>query len=283
MFLKGMLGLGDNIYQRAIVRELGPLSLVTSWPQLYVDLPVQCVRPHTSLRTQQKNAARGDLSWYGAPRREQAISFGYGGEGTILQSLLDCLNIQRTKLIFDGPPVAKLDCRPYILMRPATLRHEWRADARNPLPEYLCQAADALKEHFQIISVADLQPPFEWHVGDLPFAHETYHHGELRLEDLLALVAGAAGVVGGVGWLAPAAVAYKVPMLLIYGGWGHANGPQRILDPRMDTSLLVQAMPDAYCPCNDRAHNCARTISNFGEHLANFIQLTQSKQTSVAS
>jgi hypothetical protein len=283
MFLKGMLGLGDNIYQRAVIRELGPLRLVTPWPQLYADLPVRCVNPNTNLRTQRKNAGRDDLPWYGAPRNTKPQIIGYGGQGTILGSLMQSVNLQRRKIVFDGPPVPKLDRKPYILIRPATVRQEWRADARNPLPEYLCQAADALKDHYQIISVADLKEEHEWAVGDLPFAHETYHKGELRLEDLLALTAGAAGVVGGVGWLAPAAVAYRVPLLLVYGGWGAANGPQRIFDPRMDTTLVTQALPDAYCQCNDRGHNCARTITNFGEHLANFIRHTQGKETSMGS
>ena len=56
----GMHGLGDNIYQRAHVRQAvangSEIYLTTPWPQLYADLPgVRCVRPNSHLRTQAKN------------------------------------------------------------------------------------------------------------------------------------------------------------------------------------------------------------------------------------
>ena len=40
MIVRGMKGLGDNIYQRAFVKRLpGPVYLETPWPELYEDLP----------------------------------------------------------------------------------------------------------------------------------------------------------------------------------------------------------------------------------------------------
>lgn len=266
-----MYGLGDNIYQRAVVRELGPVSLYTPWPQLYADLPdVQCLRPVTSLRTQARNAARRDLQFSTSSARGPQKRIGYGAGGTMLASMMASVGLRRNKIDFSGPPVKPACYEPYILIRPATIRTEWRADARNPDPQYLVAAAESLQDRYTIISVADLKPGVEWPVEPLPFAHIRYHAGELTLEYLLSLVAGAAGVIGGVGWLLPAAVAYKTPMLLVYGGWGAVNGPQRTIDPRMPAGNIVSAMPENFCMCDNRAHACPRTIGNFDATLGKF-------------
>jgi len=130
--LSGMLGLGDNIYQRAVVRELGAVHLVTSWPQLYADLPgVRCVRPTTRLRTQSKNAARDDLTWSTVSRGTAPRRIGYDGRDTILASLMRSAGIAPARVTFDGPPVEAREGR-YILVRPATVRTEWPAASRNP-------------------------------------------------------------------------------------------------------------------------------------------------------
>lgn len=279
--LKGMLGLGDNLYQRAVVRELGPVELETSWPQLYADLPVRCIRPNTKLRTQAKNAERAGVVW-ASSTSPMHRHFGYDGQGTILASLLRSAGIKRQQVDFTGPATGAKPTR-NILVRPATVRSEWRADSRNPDPWYIAQAVDLLKEDFNIISIADLEEGKEWALGPLPFAHETYHKGEIPIEELLKLVDGAAGVVGGVGWAVPACVAYNTPMLLLYGGWGCMNGPQRLFDPRMDTSKIVQAKPDKFCPCNDRAHACSKHISHLGDYVETFYRLAEARSPAMVA
>lgn len=266
-----MLGLGDNFYQRCVIRQVpGRHQLVTAWPQLYAGLSVECVRPRTGLRTQSKNVARDDLPWVsrpmGMPRRVHYV----GQPGTMLEGLCTAFRVRHESMVFDGPPVKPRKDGKYIVVRPATVRTEWRADARNPMPEYLSRAVDALRSEYRIVSVADLQDGQEWAVGDLPYADQRYHRGEMQIEELLSLVAGAAGVIGGVGWLAPAAVAYQVPMLLVFGGWGLHNGPQRIFDRRMDTSRIEQAIPDRFCMCGSASHHCDKTISRIDDHIERF-------------
>lgn len=270
LYLKGMQGLGDNIYQRAVVRELTVVHdiwLETPWPELYADLPIHCVRVETQLRTQAKNVARR-TEWAVPPRELKPRQITYSGaDGSQLEGLCAALGVKADRLTFDLPPLPEQDREPYIVIRPATVRTEWPAEARNPLPEYLAMAAETLRRHFRIVSVADLSPGAEWPVLPLPYADETYHAGELGVEELLALIAGAAGVVGGVGWLVPAAVAARVPMFLIYGGWGRSNGPARIFDRRMDVSLIEQAIPDRFCGCGNRNHACDKRISGIGEQI----------------
>lgn len=281
---RGMLGMGDNFYQRAVVRELGEIQLITPWPQLYADLPVRCIRPATLLRTQRKNLERPDMP-YRRPTRGTEHRLGYGGPGpTVVESMCRSVGLVRETLDF-SMPLAGLPVKPVLLVRPATVRREWPAANRNPRPEYLAAACDALRDEFRIISVADLEPGEEWLVGDAPFAHETYHHGELQLEDLLQVLEGSAGAVGGVGWLLPACVAYQVPMLCIYGGWGVYNSPQRLLDPRMPAGLVVNAVPDHLCMCSSNLHDCDRTINPtvLEASIERFKQLARARATGVAA
>lgn len=63
MIVKTMLGMGDNLWSRplvlALAREYSPLTLITPWPQMYVDFlkdyDIQFIRAKTSLRTAKKN------------------------------------------------------------------------------------------------------------------------------------------------------------------------------------------------------------------------------------
>lgn len=277
-----MLGLGDNLYQRAVLRHLGECELDTPWPQLYKDLPVRPVKVQTTLRTQRKNASRPESKYF-TPKVRNATPLGYNANGTILSSLFASAQVPMPAQIdMTGPPTGATPSNT-IIIRPATVRQEWRADARNPKPEYLARIADALRHDFTVVSVADLQSGHEWLAGDAPFAHETYHCGELDVEQLMGMVNGAAGTVGGVGWLTPASIAYKTPHLCVFGGWGQANGPQRIFDPRLDVSNIVQAMPDSYCMCNDKLHACAKTIQKLDDYIERFYNIAKARSTNLVA
>ena len=282
-FFSGMMGLGDGVYQRAVVRELcrdETIYLSTPWPQLYADLNVKAVKPNTRLRTQHKNTSRNDLRplWHHPPMSgERRIS--YGGSGTILQGLFDSAGLIPETVKFDLPSFPVTERRPYVVVRPATIRTEWIATSRNPDPKYLCEAVDALRKDFDIVSVADLDGSSEFAVNPMPYADHVFHRGELKVEDLMSLVENAAGVVGGVGWILPAALAYRTPMLLIYGGWGAVNGEHKVLDPRLPMENLHQVFPDRFCMCNDRVHACDRTISGLEQHIENFQQVITKNAT----
>jgi len=162
-----------------------------------------------------------------------------------------------------------------IIVRPCTVRAEWPASSRNCDPAYLCQAVDALKDEFHIISIADLEDGKEWIDGDEPFAHEKYHAGELSLADILALLESSAGAIGSVGWLLPASMAYNLPMLCIFGGWGASNCPERLFDPRIDDKMIVKAMPENFCMCSRHDHKCDKKITNFEKHIDEFRKIAR--------
>ena len=271
---RGMQGLGDNIYQRAFIKSLvrsSEVLLETPWPEIYQDLPnLHLVRPHTRLRTQAKNAENADKSLWSKPYFGNSIQVSYGDKG-IMRGMREkfCVDSASFDLPdFDSPISGK-----YAVIRPATVRKEWMAASRNPKPEYLAECAQILLDRgFKVISVADLQDGEEWALDPLPKATETYHKGEFSIKELLGLVQHAKVVVGGVGWLTPASIAYKVPSWVILGGFGAYNAPENLFDAgRMDLSKLGYAMPDDFCRCRDGKHNCKKEISNHAQKFTEWL------------
>jgi hypothetical protein len=261
-------GLGDNIYERAFIKQLPkPVYLDTPWPEIHSDIPgVHFIRPQTNLRTQAKNIAR-HTTWTMPPTRQPTRQIRYGAEG-IIPGMVASFGVMPGA--FDLPPLPPSpETGPYVVVRPATVRSEWRADTRNPDPMYIAEAAVVAKMRgYRVISVADLQEGVEWMIGGLmPYADVRYHKGELPVEQLLALVKGAAAVIGGIGWLVPAALAAKVPAWIICGGQGGFNSPKQICP---DGSTITFAVPDNFCRCKLKQHNCDKRISNYDAKLADW-------------
>lgn len=279
MIVRGMRGLGDNIYQRGFVRNLqGPVWVDTPWPELYADLPhVQCIRAETQLRTQKRNVERTSYSWAKAPAGQREIRVAYGHADLARGSIVDAMRRAiRVAPRFDlpdlgpSPLAAGAEGRPVAIVRPVTVRSEWRNEARAPLPAYVAAAAAELRRRgYHVVSLADLAPGQEWLVGEAPPVDLALHQGELAVTQLLAAVAQAAVVVGGVGWIVPACIAARTPLYTILGGNLAHNAPDRITDAgAMDLSRTGWAWPDRPCVCAKKAHNCNKVISGFDEHFS---------------
>ena len=266
MIIHAMRGLGDSIYSRAFIKQLpGELYVDTPWPELLADLPnVHFIRPQTNLRTQAKNIAR-HADWIMPPGRQPSRQIRYGAEG-IIPGMTACFGVAHGE--FDLPPLPPSpEQDKYVVVRPATVRSEWRADTRNPDPYYITLAAmEAGLRGYRVISVADLQDGVEWAVGDLPPADVRYHKGELPVEQLLSLVANSSAVIGGIGWIVPAALAAKVPAWIICGGQGGYNAPE-LITPKEQTNITF-AVPDNFCRCRLKQHNCDKRISDYDAKLA---------------
>lgn len=257
-------GLGDNIYERAFIKQLPkPVYLDTPWPEIHQGIDgVHFIRPHTPLRTQAKNIAR-HTNWEVAPPRQPARQIRYGAEG-IIPGMTATFGVAPGE--FDLPPLPPSpETGPYVVVRPATVRSEWRADTRNPDPAYIAAAAaEAQRRGYRAIGVADLQEQQEWALAPMPPADYAYYKGELPVEQLLALLKGAAAVIGGIGWLVPAALAAKVPAWIICGGQGGFNSPHQICPPG---STITFAVPDNFCLCRLKTHNCDKRISDYDSKL----------------
>ena len=250
---------------------MNTVYLKTPWIELYRDMPhVRCVKPYTTLRTQIKNMSR-HTRWWSPPSGRADVTVAYGSSG-----IIDGMSrsFRMFPSWFDAPDFGRVQSvGKYALLRPVTVRKEWAAKSRNPLPEYVAEAARILRsEGYLVVSVADLQDGEEWLVGETPEADITYHAGELSVEQLMALTNHASVVVGGVGWIVPAAIAYRKNAWIILGGQGGNNAPQKITSPRMDLSGIQFAMPDKFCTCTSHQHNCDKRISNHADKFTDWLR-----------
>jgi hypothetical protein len=274
LFVQGMQGLGDNVYQRAFLSGLKqPFYLETPWPELYRDTAAMPVMPLTRLRTQIKNVKRQTATPWCIPHGVTRIArVKYGSTG-IFAGMHETLQTARVPLnlpSFGDRPIPQK----YAIVRPVTIRAEWEAHSRNPLPEYVDRAAKALSEAgYTIVSVADLEKGKEWSLGTLPYADITFHNGELSVTELMRYAEHAGAIVGGIGWIAPVAQAYRRPALLICGGNGGYNSPSMITDDKIDLDKhhIRFAVPDNFCLCTDKNHECDKRISNYDNILRDWI------------
>jgi len=284
VYLYGRNGFGDAIYTRAVARVLAraqPTVVATAWPELFSDLPVEMARPSTRLHGPSANMARQVTSlWAPRPTASEARLIRYDWQALRTHGILAQMERKaRTRLEpfqFDLPPLPARSIPgpwPVALVRPVTVRQDWRNPARNPDPVYVARAAELLiAAGYRVVSVANLTPGMEEPLGTLPPAHERYDHGELGVLPLLALVAAAALVVGGPGWVMPACLATATPLVVIGGGQGCCNGPQALVDPRMDSSRIRWLLPEPRCACASPGHNCPKVIPQFNEQFQRALQ-----------
>lgn len=80
IYIRGMYGLGDSIYQRAFVRQFPGAYIRTPWPELYADLDVKFVKSNTLLRTQRKNEDRTWLRYVPEPTKAEVFTVFYGAD-----------------------------------------------------------------------------------------------------------------------------------------------------------------------------------------------------------
>jgi hypothetical protein len=284
LHIQGMQGLGDNIYQRAFIRVLArtrDITLETSWPEFYADLPVCFVRPQGSysrLRTQNKNVARSRVAWVPRPPRVQGIRNTYQRaflEGrSIINGMEQSFGIPFVPPL-DLPPLpaprAIQTDKPLAFVRPLTVRSEWFNSARNPEPQYILDIVEALRPTHHIVCVADVAHAAEWFIGVPPKGDSEFIHGELPVMDMLALLAGSDIIIGGMGFIIPAALALNKDCFVVLGGQGGHNAPNRVLDPRLDCSRIGFATPKDFCQCTNMRHNCSKAIPDLMQQFCRFL------------
>jgi hypothetical protein len=274
VLVRGMWGLGDNIYSRPFVRAAAAqyeVWLETPWPELYEDLDIRFVLGKRRLRTQLKNMARQRPERWSRPLPMREVKVSYGGDlrtASIIHALerrWSALRVAFDPALFDLPDMGPSPIgseRPIAVVRPVTVRAEWRNQARNPRPEYVAALAAELMMTHTVVAVADLAAGQEWAVGELPPAHRYFVRGELDVRELLALVREADVVIGGVGWIVPAGLALQSRTFVVLGGHGGHNAPEKVTDPRLDLSRIGFAMPEAFCGCTNMLHDCDKRIAD---------------------
>lgn len=282
VLVHGMMGLGDNVHQRAVIRQLmerHEVWLETVWPSLYHDLVgdrLKLVRGRTTLRTQAANAERQAALFTELPPESRLwgkLTIGYDIALTrrigVLPAMLQSCGCDLSRADFSLPvpeawrAKARLwlgkwrPHRPPLIYRPLVERTEWTGcPTRNPDHDAYARLFEAIARDFFVVSVADLASDKEWTVGHSVRPDVTCHRGELDTETLAALMAEAAMVFCSPGFALVLAQAVGTRVACIFGGHESARHyvPSALYAP------FIGIDPIDPCGCFDKDHACRKHI-----------------------
>lgn len=292
--IKCYQGIGDSAYTLPFAKELAKsyqVYIKSPLPKIYKDVPnVKFLRfDEDTYRTQEKSLSDDDTIYSPRPLKiEKTFTPEYAGNelltGSIVSTFSEQLNIPSdAKLEWKLPSFKKelgnfLDTIPknkkIALIRPATIRSEWRVSTRNPNPNYIAWCCKILNEAgYYTISIADLDYEQEWLADniDVPAKLKLYS-GELGIYGTLELFKHADIVIAGSGFALPAAVSSDTNLFLILGGRLAYDGISKTLHPSMNLNKIGYAQPINPCICTLNEHNCNKNIPDLDIKFFDFLR-----------
>lgn len=293
----GMHGMGDNIHQRALVRQLmerHEVWLDTPWPSIYHDLVgdrLKLVSKGSSLRTQAKNAVRERDLFHAArlPMSGRAIQVHYPPQlvrqhRSVLKAMLAAVGASTRRIDFRMPIKPEWEAladawlarwgnptKPLMIYRPLVTRKEWSGTAaRNPDHAAYQALYRAIRPEFFVVSIADLAPGAEWLALDEPDVDVRLHGGEIVFEALAALFTRAALVFTAPGFPVVLSQAVGAPHVAIFGGYERAYS----FSAGADFAPHLYVEPVRGCDCFEHHHPCEKRIDLAAamEQLREFVQ-----------
>jgi ADP-heptose:LPS heptosyltransferase len=275
LVFNGMQGMGDNLHQRAILRQLvakNDVWLKTPWPQIYHDMPDLHLAPSRSrLRTQSGNEEHAAYLYdtETAPANARFIGCKYSPEsvrriGSVLGAMSESCKVPvgdfRMPVLDEWrASAAKLlpKDRPTLAYRPLVARREWGGHTcRNPDADAYNRLLSAISGAFYVVSVADLKPREEWMVS-LPIkADAEYHAGELDFETLAGLFSLASLVFSAPGFAVVLAQAVGTPAITVFGGYEDS----RSFSAGSKFTPWLPIEPVNPCACWSHSHSCDKRI-----------------------
>jgi hypothetical protein len=286
-----MQGIGDQIYSRPFVRLLArdnEVYIKTVLPSLYSDIPgLKFLDPGVPLyRTQAKAFASQEVDFVKPVRFQRKVNWHYGRlelkKHGIIPHMMECFGFDMgTELKFNLPTWEAAEqlldntiytAKKIAVVRPATVRSEWKCSSRNANPDYIAWCARMLQDAgYYVISIADCVDGVEWIDGEEPPADLKLHKGELGLLGTLSLLKRAHIVVGGSGFIIPGTVSAQTNLFVIFGGRGEYDNPHKVFDLRMNMKKIGWAIPENFCRCNRMEHDCDKTIKNLDDQFFRFM------------
>jgi hypothetical protein len=273
--VEGMHGMGDNLHQRSLMRELmksREVWLDTPWPSIYHDLVgsrLHVVSKGSKLRTQAKNVEREASAFDAAepPKDAEVLRVSYPPEqvrrqrGVLAAMSAHCglpVGDFRMPVPDDWTHGLRLPKdRPVLVLRPLVERTEWGGCRnRNPESTAYLQLLASIRERFFLVSVADLQPGVEWLAHAPVDADLTLHAGELDFRALAALWRDASLVFTSPGFGLVLAQAVGTPVVGVFGGYesGYSFSAGAVHTP----TLTIE--PRHPCDCFSHTHRCSKAI-----------------------
>lgn len=277
--LIGHHGLGDNLHQRAIVRQLMSAGtdvwIESPWPSVYHDLiadGLHVIPKQSALRTQAKNLERERVlfSTVPVPRDARRVQLRYDGEsvrraGSVLGGMgypdatdfrLPVPDAWEDEAAGHLARVGYNFYRPLLLYRPLVERVEYGPGAlRNPDHAAYTELFKSIRDRYFVVSVADVEPNREWIVGERIEADAKFHHGELDFPALAGLAFMSDLVFCAPGFATILAQAVEAPCVTVYGGFENASSFS--VGAAWSPTLAIEPVQ----PCECFAGNCARGCS----------------------
>jgi predicted SAM-dependent methyltransferase len=282
----GHFGIGDNIHQRAVMRELmksADVWLYTCHYELYHDLIAQglkLVKRPTSLHAQRKTMERESAMFAAAgfappPLSARRFNIGYpkvliDQHGSILEAQFSCVGLKMPERPDFSLPIKpewrqslherynwSTGGKPLMVHRPIVVRNEWNGRSRNPDPAAYDQLYRSIRDQFFVISIADLEPSREWIEGPHQDVDLKLHKGELSFPEMAAVFAEADLVFCNAGFAPVLAQAVGTPSIVVYGGRESFRTTQRIGTHLAPTCPIDVINP---CDCHSATHGCDKRI-----------------------
>lgn len=294
VLVKTFSGIGDNIYTLPFVKILAQTNQVyiqSPLPDIYKDVPnIKFVKfEDMTYRTQSKSLLNDATKYSTLPKNiYKTYTPQYGGKELLENSVIGIFYKEfgipfQTEIEWKLPSFEnELDDflnkipkdRRIAIIRPATIRKEWRVSSRNANPNYIAWCCRVLNEAgYYTISIADLKDGEEWLVDgiDVP-AQMKLHKGELGIYGTLELFKHAKIVIAGSGFALPASVSSDTNLFLILGGRLLYDGISKTIHPSMNLNKISWAIPDLPCKCTQNEHNCTKAISTLDSDFYNFLR-----------
>lgn len=281
-FLTGMLGVGDNIHLRAVIRELKKthdVKLESFQFSMYHDLidehleliPFQNHRNRARIR-ETMSTIPTPKQWRAERRRITYDKRGIETHGSILAAQFACCGLKMPAKPDFSLPIPKawgdqliklmanwpLTDKPIMVYRPIILNNVWNRSNRSPDPIAYEQLYKSIRDQFFVVSIANLKPGQEWIVGREQDVDIKLNHGELDFETMAALFSKADLIFGNAGFTPVLAQATGTPNITVYGGNESSRTTNRV-GMHLAPSLFIE--PDRPCDCHSAGHACDRRIS----------------------
>lgn len=284
--IDGMYGIGDNLHQRALLREL--MKTHTVWLRschytLYHDLVAQglkVVNKGTRLRAQARTLQQElRLFWpTDPPHRLPVVKVWYNKpdidkHGSILESILGELGYRVENPDFSLPLKPEWEAeaakilerlkpkrtnKPTLILRQLVLRREWDGAKRNPDPAIFGAIYQSIRDQHWVLSIADLEQGLEWIEGPTLETDAQIHDGSLTFGAMAGLYAQADLVLSPAGHGPILAQAVGTPSIVVYGGRESFRTTERA-GQHLAPTLGID--PDHPCDCHSNSHNCDKRTS----------------------
>lgn len=274
----GMMGVGDCVHQRAILRELmktREVTIDTPYEAMYHDLVAQGLKLSLTARVYTAALDPARRSGRAIPTRPRdGVHVGYTPSairqhGSILAAQFASVGLAMPERPDFSLPVPQAwrdkanklvgpHTKPLMIYRPIVHNKVWSCPGRGPDQTAYAALYRSIRDKFHVVSIANMKTGKEW-ILDEQAVDVKLHQGELDFEALAGLYAEAALAFGNAGFFPVMAQAVGTPNVTVYGGHESSRTTQRV-GLHLAPSLAIE--PDNPCDCHDSwRHKCDRHIT----------------------